>query len=186
MKTIRKRLTYANVISTICLFLLLGGGAAYAATHLPKNSVGSKQLKKGAVTPAKLSTAAKSALTGPQGPKGAQGPKGETGAAGTKGETGAAGTALAYAKIESNGTVNGSLSKGITSANVTNPSTGHYCINGLSFVPHNVVATSQFLGVGANVFLGDFPGCSGANVSIETWTSSTGTAFSAPFEILLN
>ena len=47
------RLTYANVVSTLCLFLLLGGGA-YAATKLPKNSVGTGQLKKNAVTGAKV------------------------------------------------------------------------------------------------------------------------------------
>ena len=35
----RPRLSYANVVSTLCLFLLLGGGA-YAATKLAKNSVG--------------------------------------------------------------------------------------------------------------------------------------------------
>jgi len=49
----RPRLTYANVMSTLCFFLLLGGGA-YAAGHLGKNSVGPKQLKKGAVTSAKI------------------------------------------------------------------------------------------------------------------------------------
>ncbi len=49
----RERLTYANVVSTLCLFLLLGGGA-YAATRLPKNSVGTKQLKNNAVTGAKI------------------------------------------------------------------------------------------------------------------------------------
>lgn len=47
-------LSYANVVSTLCLFLVLGGGAAYAATHLAKNSVGPKQLKKNAVTAAKI------------------------------------------------------------------------------------------------------------------------------------
>jgi hypothetical protein len=41
---LRSRLTYANVVSTLCLFLLLGGGA-YAASELAKNSVGSKQIK---------------------------------------------------------------------------------------------------------------------------------------------
>lgn len=47
----RKRLTYSNVVSTICLFVVLGGGAyAAGAIHLPKNSVGNKQLKKNAVT----------------------------------------------------------------------------------------------------------------------------------------
>lgn len=50
---LRSRLTYANVVSTLCLFILLGG-SAYAAAVLPNNSVGSKQLKTGAVTTSKL------------------------------------------------------------------------------------------------------------------------------------
>jgi hypothetical protein len=50
----RPRLTYANVLSTICLFLLLGGGAWAAKTQLAKNSVGTRQLKNGAVTGAKV------------------------------------------------------------------------------------------------------------------------------------
>jgi hypothetical protein len=50
---IRKRLTYANVMSSIAVFLVLGG-AAFAAAQLPKNSVGTKQLKKNSVTSAKI------------------------------------------------------------------------------------------------------------------------------------
>jgi len=57
-KTLRSHLTYANVVSTLCLFLVLGGGAALAATKLPKNSVGSKQLKKNAVAAAKIKNGA--------------------------------------------------------------------------------------------------------------------------------
>lgn len=53
MKQIRKRLTYANVMSSIAVFLVLGG-AAFAAAQLPKNSVGKKQLKANAVTTAKI------------------------------------------------------------------------------------------------------------------------------------
>lgn len=53
MKQIRKRLTYANVMSSIAVFLVLGGATAIAA-GLAKNSVGSKQLKKNAVTAAKI------------------------------------------------------------------------------------------------------------------------------------
>ena len=45
---IRGRLTYANVMATVAVFIALGGGA-YAATTLPRNSVGSTQIKKGAV-----------------------------------------------------------------------------------------------------------------------------------------
>ena len=42
------------MISTLCLFLLLGGGAAFAASQLGKNTVGPKQLKKNSVTTAKI------------------------------------------------------------------------------------------------------------------------------------
>lgn len=56
MRQIRKRLTYANVMSSLAVFLVVAGGAAFAATQLPKNSVGTKQLKKGAVKTSKLGT----------------------------------------------------------------------------------------------------------------------------------
>lgn len=56
MKQIRKRLTYANVMSSLAVFLILGGGAAYAA--LGKNTVGTKQLKKNAVTTQKVKNGA--------------------------------------------------------------------------------------------------------------------------------
>src|ERR1700761_2005482 len=58
MKFARKRLTYANVMSTIAVFLVVAGGSAPAANHLGKNTVGSKQLKKEAVTAAKIKNSA--------------------------------------------------------------------------------------------------------------------------------
>lgn len=58
MKKIRPRLSYANVISTLALFLVVAGGSAFAATQLAKNSVGTKQLKKNAVTAAKIKNGA--------------------------------------------------------------------------------------------------------------------------------
>jgi hypothetical protein len=48
MKRFRPRLTYANVIASLALFIALGGAAM--AAGLPKNSVGPNQIKKGAVT----------------------------------------------------------------------------------------------------------------------------------------
>ncbi len=88
MRRLRSNLTYSNVISTLCLLLVLGGGTAWAATRLPRNSVGTKQIKKAAVTPAKLSPAAKATLTGARGAGGATGPQGPQGPAGPKGDTG--------------------------------------------------------------------------------------------------
>jgi hypothetical protein len=54
LKAVRSRFTYANVMSTIAVFLVLGGGAAFAAAKLAKNSVGTAQLKNNAVTAAKI------------------------------------------------------------------------------------------------------------------------------------
>jgi hypothetical protein len=88
MRALRSKLTYANVISTLCLFMLLGGGA-YAATQLPKNSVGSKQIKnnaitgqkikKGSIDTSKLTASAVATLKGAQGERGAVGPQGPQG-----------------------------------------------------------------------------------------------------------
>jgi hypothetical protein len=54
LKQVRKRLTYANVMSSIAVFLVLGGATAIAANQLGKGSVGKKQLKANAVTSAKI------------------------------------------------------------------------------------------------------------------------------------
>ena len=69
----RPRLTYANVVATLALFVAVGGASAFAASQLGKNSVGTKQLKKNAITTAKIKkeavTAAKvkkGTLTGTQ------------------------------------------------------------------------------------------------------------------------
>jgi len=80
------RLTYANVVATGALFLALGGGAAIAADRLARNSVGSAQIRAGAVGSAEvrdrslrlgdLSSSARTSLRGQRGPIGPQGPAG--------------------------------------------------------------------------------------------------------------
>jgi hypothetical protein len=87
-------MTYANVVATLALFLALGGGA-YAAIALPANSVGARQLKKRAVTPAKLSRSSRALLK--KGRRGPTGPRGATGAAGTAGIPGPTGPSDVYA-----------------------------------------------------------------------------------------
>lgn len=51
---IRRHLNYANVMATIAIVLALGGASALAAGKLAKNSVGTRQLRDGAVTGAKV------------------------------------------------------------------------------------------------------------------------------------
>lgn len=53
MRALWDRLTYANVVSTLALFLVLAGGTVYAA-KVAKKSVGAPQLKANAVTTAKI------------------------------------------------------------------------------------------------------------------------------------
>ena len=90
-----RRLSYANVTSSLALFLALGG-VSWAAATLPANSVGKRQLKDDAVTGQKVANGslqvadfARGAL--PAGPQGPAGPAGAAGAAGPAGAIGAAG-----------------------------------------------------------------------------------------------
>ena len=61
MRTVRSRLTYANVVSTIALFLALTGGAVYAAgkigtDDIAANAVKTKQIAPGAVQRSDMAT----------------------------------------------------------------------------------------------------------------------------------
>jgi hypothetical protein len=59
----RSRLSYANVISTLALFIAISGTSAYAASQLASKSVGEPQLRPGAVTADKIRT---NAVTAPK------------------------------------------------------------------------------------------------------------------------
>jgi hypothetical protein len=86
----RPRLSYANVVSTLALFLALGG-VSYAAATLPAKSVGPRELKDRAVTPPKVAKSTIKRFRGQHGPRGATGPAGAAGAAGATGAAGAGG-----------------------------------------------------------------------------------------------
>jgi hypothetical protein len=120
MRFLRRHLSYANVAATLALFIALGGGA-YAATQLPRNSVGTGQLKPEAVTAGKIAKKTRNQLKGATGPAGPQGPTGKTGKQGPKGATGAkgaqgargpegpAGTGPAYEVVATNQSFGASL-----------------------------------------------------------------------------
>ncbi len=117
ISTARRHLTFANVMSVIAVFIALGG-ASYAAINLPKNSVGTKQLKNKSVGTKQLKANAVNSKrvrdfslrandfrpgqlpSGPTGPiglpgedgqPGATGPQGAIGPTGLQGETGQTG-----------------------------------------------------------------------------------------------
>jgi hypothetical protein len=126
---LRKRLTFANVVSVLALFVALGG----SAWAISSNSIGSPQIKPGGV---KNSDIADNAVTSrkvadhsllgkdfdagqlPQGPPGERGPQGP------QGLQGAPGTARAYGFVSEEGQLSRSKN-----ASVTNPTQGVTCIS---------------------------------------------------------
>jgi hypothetical protein len=85
MTRLRARLSYANVMATLAVFIALGG-SSYAALKLPRNSVGTTQIRTGAVRSSEvkngslrvsdLAASARRSLRGAAGPAGPQGPAG--------------------------------------------------------------------------------------------------------------
>jgi hypothetical protein len=153
MKKIGKHMR-GHFVAYLALFFALGGTSIAAVNALPKNSVGSAQIKNGAIQKVDLARRTVSSLRGLRGTAGAQGPAGPQGSAGTqgaqgskgdKGDTGAPGSALAYAHVNEDGSLVAADSKNITAANLYKSTlmTGVYCFKGLGFTPHNVVVTPQ-------------------------------------------
>lgn len=176
MHRIRGKLTYANVIASLALFIALAGGSAFAASQFGKETIGSRAIKKESIGPGKLTKAAKDTLQGPAGP---------TGPAGPAGAAGAAGSAVAYAHVNSDGTLDAALSKNIAATKVTAQS-GYYCVN--ATVPvKNVIATAAD-NISARMivasFSDPFTSCPPNAAVIETWDAAgkfTNSAFFVAF-----
>jgi len=126
----------ALVVSLIALFVSLGG-TSFAAAAL----ISGTQIKPHSIPANRLTAAAFKALkgqrglpggTGPAGPAGATGTTGATGATGARGPqgptgpTGPAGSAVAYAHVLANGTLDTAHSKNVSA--VTQEGTGIYCL----------------------------------------------------------
>jgi hypothetical protein len=110
---LRSRLTYANVVSTICLFVVLGGTATAAVlitgrdvrdnsltgADVRNGSLNSADIRNGALLAADFAPgvlpaagrAGATGATGPAGPQGERGPQGDRGLQGERGADGAAG-----------------------------------------------------------------------------------------------
>jgi hypothetical protein len=187
----RRSFGFANAVSIVALFFALTGGA-YAAFQLPSKSVGTRQLKNGAVTLTKISNSAQSALRGASGAKGDTGPKGDKGDKGDKGASGDAGTASAFARVATDGSLEpangGNENKNVTPADVERASAGVYCFGGLSSAPISVVATIDdaatspaHFSIGAVVNRGiTLSGCDADHQQARVTTVNLGTAAYAP------
>lgn len=86
---VKRNLTAPMVVALLALVVALGG-SAYAGIHLAKNSVGTAQIRNGAVKNSKLSHGVKKRLNkvGARGPRGERGPQGAPGQNGQNGQAG--------------------------------------------------------------------------------------------------
>jgi hypothetical protein len=183
---------HGTVAAYLALFVALGG-TSYAAASLPRNSVGNAQLKNNAVTSSKVrngSLTARDFRSGslPRGPQGPAGPAGAQGPAGPQGPPGSSGANVALGLVAANGTVtNGN---GISSANVSAPSVGGYCIFGLNPAPQNVQVTAMHTFSGAiiaNAVLGPVGNCpTNTQITVVLTSLATLGPISSPFFIEVN
>ncbi len=162
------KLSYANVMATVAVFIAIGGGA-YAA-GLAKNSVGSKQIKNGQV---KVEDLGENSVSGSKvkdgsllpadfnSPDSLKGPKGD------QGDPGEPATKL-FAAVRSNG----DLSYGSGVDSVSRDEAGKYSVEFNQSVVGCVAIASA--GVGDNFALGDLY-VSGSTASVKMFESpSTG------------
>ena len=183
LASLRSRLSYANVVASLALFVALGGTGYAAVTITGKNvkdaSLTGRDVKNSSLTSSdvKNGTLLRQDFKAGQIPAGgAPGAPGAPGQKGDKGEPGVPGTARAYAFVSSTGAVDETKSKGVADANVS--AMGNtYCFGGLGFTPGNVMVT---------------PLESYADVMVEWGAGGPGCAFrvvlSAPngFMVLIN
>jgi hypothetical protein len=158
VQRIRKRLTYANVVSSLALFLVLSGSAAYAAKKIGSHelrggSVTTAKIKRSAVTRSKIKAAAIS--TAKIAPDAVTNGRLADGSVSLEklapGFIAPAAEKLSHAANVSAAGVVLAGSLGISQANVTHPSTGFYCFTGFNPPPVGGVATIDYSEAPENV-----------------------------------
>lgn len=116
----RRRPSYASIASTLALFLVIGGGSAWAVTHHHYLITSTSQIKPKVLKKLR-------GHNGTSGTAGARGANGATGATGVTGATGA--TGVAGIVVGTNGTTSlSAISSAIVEA--TAPSTGTFLVTG--------------------------------------------------------
>jgi hypothetical protein len=122
-KALTRRLTYSNVVATVCLFVTLGGGAYAATTGAQQNVVHGCVDSAGQLTIRGSGTQAcprhQHALTFDKaGRPGPVGPRGDTGPTGATGATGPTGPSHVYTAAGNLVSIAGSSSVTVASVNV--------------------------------------------------------------------
>jgi hypothetical protein len=190
MRSWTRRPSPATVTSAIALFVSLGGVGYAAATigsaQIKDNAVASRDIKNRTINTKDIN---RKTIRSLRGRRGAAGARGATGAMGATGATGAPGTALAFARVNSDGTVDTSRSQNIAGSNVTHTTmSGIYCFDGLGFTPKNVVATAESSDRTVHVFgqAIDAGACAGDEDFFIEIRDLTPASVDGAFQVLIN
>jgi hypothetical protein len=191
MQGLRDRLSYANVMATLAVFIALGG-TSYAVVQLPRNSVGSTQIRARAVGASELRNQAVSSRSvrdrsvrlgdiSPSARAALRGAKGDPGPAGVPGDA-----AVAYhAAINSGG---GPIRGNAVTANHTQGGSGLYTLTFARDVSGcEAVATLAQVPGGSTV---DPPAGritvrpSGTGIAVQTYDAA-GAVADLPFNVIV-
>lgn len=151
MKQLSTRLTYANVMSSLAVFLVLGGATAFAATkiganELKANAVLTGKIKKEAVTTGKIkagaistSKLANDAVTGEKAAEATFGQVPSAANAATAANATTADGPIAFAHVSAGGALLDGRGVSVSPGNAT-----YYCFSGLAFTPRGIQATPDY------------------------------------------
>jgi hypothetical protein len=179
-------------VAMLALFVALSGTAVATTSAL----ITGRQIKNGSITGLDVknkSLTPRDFRGSVRGPRGLRGPAGAQGAPGAAGASGAPGSAVAYARINADGTVDEANSKNVADANVTHPEAGVYCFVGLPFAVHAVSVAPDDYGPGEAVLVNPtfhgappYDGC-GNNPRVRVTTAADPSGLSDhPFYITFN
>ena len=171
-----RRVSPAMLVAMLALFVALSGTTVAATSVL----ITGKQIKNSSITGLDVKNKSLTArdirgrLRGARGPRGLAGPAGATGAQGAQGVQGVAGTAVAYARVQADGTLQPDVAglpsqvKGLQATDIVKgeaaAATGTYCFGDLGFNPASAVvsldnadaaAANRNLVVSVSIFRGE-------------------------------
>ena len=144
----RLRPTPGTVLGIVAVVLACAGsataGSLITGAQIKNGSITGLDIKQGSVQRLDLAPNARpKAGTGRAGSQGSAGPPGP---AGPKGDPGPPGSAVAYAHVAQDGTLDAARTKGVSK--VTHPGSGEYCFFGVAGTPKSAVANVDALGQG--------------------------------------
>lgn len=163
-RTLRGRLSYANVVASLALFIALGG-TSYAVIKLPRNSVGSREVKNGSLQRIDLASGAQG-----RGVRGARGPEGPTGAPGAAGARGPSDIVSAHRENIPMASTGSAKTVDVVTVNV--PAGAWWVIGSVSGVVEGVSAVTFRCGLS----FGATPGASGADAVLGSGADATRAA----------